>query len=70
MLVRGKESILDGIFRVGHVAQEAESPLVKHWQVTGHDAVQFLSTLAKETVGNCSLSFNEHCYCRRNVPPL
>jgi hypothetical protein len=31
MLVRGKESVLDGIFRVGHVAQEAESPLVKHW---------------------------------------
>jgi hypothetical protein len=29
--LRGKESILDGIFCVGHIAQEAESPLVKHW---------------------------------------
>jgi hypothetical protein len=43
---------LNGIFRVGRVPQEPKSPLVKHWYVVGHDALQFLSTVAKRTIGN------------------
>src|SRR5580700_5452621 len=69
MLVSGKESILDGIFRVCCVPQEPESPLVKHRQVARHDIVQFLSTIPKDTRANVSL-FNERCYCRHNAPPL
>src|SRR5580704_3624813 len=71
MLVSGKESILDGIFRICCVPQEPESPPVKHRQVARHDAVQFLSAFAKDTPANCSISLSECCYCRHNVsPPL
>src|ERR1700680_1454714 len=33
MLVSGRESILDGIFRICRVSQEPQTPLVKHRQV-------------------------------------
>src|SRR5580704_10218672 len=69
MLVSGKQSILDGIFRICGVAQELESPLVKHRQVARHDAVQFLSRLAKSTRANFLLLLNERCYCRHNGHP-
>src|ERR1700733_3144314 len=64
MPVSGKESILNGIFRVWRVPQEPQSPLVKHGQVSGDDAVQFLGTLAKDPAANCWLFFNERCYRR------
>src|SRR6266853_2903656 len=67
MLVSGKESILDGIFRICFVPQEPESHLVKHRQVARHDVVQFVSTLTKHTRENFSLLFSERCYCRHNV---
>src|SRR4029077_20530338 len=70
MPVSGKESILDGIFSVCCVPQEPESPLVKHRQVARHNAVQFLSTLPKDTRANFLLLFNERCYRRHNVYPL
>src|SRR5580692_7443775 len=70
MLVSGKESILDDIFRIRCVPQEPESLFVKHRQAARHDAVQFLSTLAKGTAANCWLSFNERCYCRHDMSPL
>src|SRR5258708_4815452 len=70
MLVSGKESILDSIFRICCVPQEPESPLVKHRQVARHDIVQFLSALAKDPAANCPLSFDDRCYCRHNVSPL
>src|SRR6267142_1163408 len=66
MPVSGKESILNGIFRVWCVPQEPQSPLVKHRQVSGHNVVQFLGTLAKDAAANCWLSFNERCYRRHN----
>src|SRR6266481_7058095 len=66
MHVSGKESILNGIFRIWCVPQEPQSPLVKHRQVSGHNAVQFLGTLGKEAAANCWLSFNERCYRRHN----
>src|SRR6202040_693293 len=64
MPISGKESILNGIFRVWRVPQEPQSPLVKHGQVSGDDAVQFLGTLAKDPAANCWLFFNERCYRR------
>src|ERR1700723_2285691 len=70
MLGGGKESILDGVFRVCCVPQEPKSPLIKHRQVARHDAVQFLSTLANNIAANCSISFNECSYCRHHVSPL
>src|SRR5258708_11518655 len=66
MPVSGKKSILNGIFRVWCVPQEPQSPLVKHRQVSGHNAVQFLGALAKDAAANCWLSFNERCYRRHN----
>src|ERR1700746_2057586 len=66
MNVSGKESILNGIFRVWYVPQEPQSPLVKHGQVSGHNAVQFVGTLAKDAPANYWLSFNELCYRRHN----
>src|SRR5229473_997572 len=66
MPVSGKESILNGIFRVWCVPQKSQSPLVKHRQVSGHNAVQFLGTVAKDAAANCWLSFNERCYRRHN----
>src|SRR6266851_9765048 len=62
MPVSGKESILNGIFRVWCVPQESQSPPVKHRQVSGHNAVQFLGTFAKDAAADCCLSFNERCY--------
>jgi hypothetical protein len=62
MPVGGEESILNGIFRVCCVPQEAQSPLVKHGQVSGHNAVQFLGMLANAAAANSSLRFNERCY--------
>src|SRR3979490_339249 len=64
MPVSGKESILNGIFRICCVPQESQSPLVKHGQASGHNAVQFLGTLAKDAAANCWLSFNQRCYRR------
>src|ERR1700730_3815977 len=66
MPVSGKESILNGIFRVWCVPQKSQSPVVKHRQVSGHNAVQFLGTVAKDAAANCWLSFNERCYRRHN----
>src|SRR5260370_41685690 len=66
MPVSGKESVLNGIFRVWCVPQEPKSPLVKHGQVSGDDAGQFLGTLAKDAAANCWLFFNECCYRRHN----
>src|SRR6267143_6867658 len=66
MPVSGKESILNGIFRVWCVPQESQSPLVKHRQVSGHNAVQFLGTLANDAAANSWLCFNERCYRRHN----
>src|ERR1700747_789811 len=66
MNVSGKESILNGIFRVWYVPQKSQSPLVKHWQVSGHNAVQFLKAVAKDAAANCLLSFYERCYRRHN----
>src|SRR6267378_2914933 len=69
MLVSGKESILDSIFCICCVPQEPESPLIKHRQAARHDIVQFLDTLAKDTLSNFSLLFNQRCDCRHNVFP-
>src|SRR5260370_35073871 len=70
MLASRKESILNSIFRIWSVPQEAKSSLVKHGQVARHRIVEFLCALTKEAELNCSLTSSERLNRRHNVPPL
>jgi len=70
MPVSGKESILNGIFRVWCVPQEVESPFVKHGKITRYDIVELLNTLDKQTRANCALTFNNRLHRGHKVFPF